>query len=73
MRSWLDEPKLELGAAASTYVSAVGVNVRDRGLGVITGCGHSGIVNIVRYARKLTGTERVYAEAVADFRRPAGD
>jgi 7,8-dihydropterin-6-yl-methyl-4-(beta-D-ribofuranosyl)aminobenzene 5'-phosphate synthase len=36
-------------------------NVRDKGLVVLTGCGHAGIVNIVRYARKLTGVERVYA------------
>jgi len=35
--------------------------VRDRGLVVLTGCGHSGIVNIVRYARKLTGEHRVHA------------
>ncbi|TMB65347.1 MAG: MBL fold metallo-hydrolase [Chloroflexi bacterium] len=37
------------------------VNVRHKGLVVITGCGHAGIINILRYARKLTGTERVYA------------
>ncbi len=37
------------------------LNVRDKGLVILTGCGHSGIVNIVRYARKLTGVDRVYA------------
>jgi 7,8-dihydropterin-6-yl-methyl-4-(beta-D-ribofuranosyl)aminobenzene 5'-phosphate synthase len=37
------------------------LNVRDKGLVVLTGCGHAGIVNIVRYARKLTGVEQVYA------------
>ena len=28
---------------------------------VLTGCGHSGIVNIVRYARRLTSEDRVHA------------
>ncbi len=37
------------------------VHVRDRGLVVITGCGHAGIVNILRYARKLTGVTQLYA------------
>ncbi len=36
-------------------------HVRDKGLVVLTGCGHSGIVNIVRYAQKLTGVDEVYA------------
>ncbi|MCH8007408.1 MAG: MBL fold metallo-hydrolase, partial [Chloroflexi bacterium] len=36
-------------------------NVRDKGLVILTGCGHSGIVNIVRYAKKLTGVDKVYA------------
>jgi 7,8-dihydropterin-6-yl-methyl-4-(beta-D-ribofuranosyl)aminobenzene 5'-phosphate synthase len=36
-------------------------HVRDKGLVVVTGCGHAGIVNIVRYARKLTGVDAVYA------------
>lgn len=40
---------------------AVVVHVRDRGLLVLTGCGHAGIVNIVRHARKLTGIDRVFA------------
>lgn len=31
------------------------------GLVVITGCGHAGIVNIVDYARKVTGVPKVFA------------
>ncbi len=37
------------------------VHVEGRGLLVITGCGHAGVVNIVRYARALTGVEQVHA------------
>jgi 7,8-dihydropterin-6-yl-methyl-4-(beta-D-ribofuranosyl)aminobenzene 5'-phosphate synthase len=37
------------------------INVADHGLVVLTGCGHAGIVNIVRYACRLTGIETVAA------------
>jgi 7,8-dihydropterin-6-yl-methyl-4-(beta-D-ribofuranosyl)aminobenzene 5'-phosphate synthase len=40
---------------------AVVLHVRDKGLAVLTGCGHAGIVNIVRHAKRLTGVDRVYA------------
>jgi 7,8-dihydropterin-6-yl-methyl-4-(beta-D-ribofuranosyl)aminobenzene 5'-phosphate synthase len=36
-------------------------HVAGKGLVVLTGCGHSGIVNIVRYAQKLAGVDAVYA------------
>lgn len=36
-------------------------NVRGRGLVVLTGCGHAGVVNILRYARRLTGVNDVHA------------
>lgn len=40
---------------------ALVVNVRGRGLVVITGCGHAGVVNIVRHAMRLTGVGRLLA------------
>jgi 7,8-dihydropterin-6-yl-methyl-4-(beta-D-ribofuranosyl)aminobenzene 5'-phosphate synthase len=40
---------------------AVVLNVRGKGLVVMTGCGHAGIVNITRYARVLTGVQELHA------------
>jgi 7,8-dihydropterin-6-yl-methyl-4-(beta-D-ribofuranosyl)aminobenzene 5'-phosphate synthase len=40
---------------------ALVANVRGRGLVVLTGCGHSGIVNILRYVRKLTDQDHIHA------------
>ena len=42
---------------------ALVINVAGHGLVVLTGCGHAGIVNIVRYARRLTGIDTVAAVA----------
>ena len=40
---------------------ALVATVRGRGLVVLTGCGHSGIVNILRYVRKLTAERTIHA------------
>jgi 7,8-dihydropterin-6-yl-methyl-4-(beta-D-ribofuranosyl)aminobenzene 5'-phosphate synthase len=40
---------------------AIIINVRNKGLVVITGCGHAGVVNILRHARTQTGIEQIYA------------
>jgi len=42
---------------------ALVANVRGKGLVVITGCSHAGLINTVYQARKLTGVEEVYAVA----------
>lgn len=40
--------------------TAIVANVKGRGLVVISGCAHAGIVNTVRYAKELTGIDEVY-------------
>jgi 7,8-dihydropterin-6-yl-methyl-4-(beta-D-ribofuranosyl)aminobenzene 5'-phosphate synthase len=42
------------------------LRLRDRGLVVLSGCGHAGIVNTVRYASRLTG-EPTIAAVVGGF------
>jgi len=36
-------------------------NVKNKGLVVITGCGHTGIINTIKHAQKITGIDEVYA------------
>ena len=40
---------------------ALVINVRDKGLVVISGCAHAGIINTVECARKISGEGRVHA------------
>lgn len=37
------------------------VNVRDRGLVVVSACSHAGAINVLRHARTLTGEDRIHA------------
>jgi 7,8-dihydropterin-6-yl-methyl-4-(beta-D-ribofuranosyl)aminobenzene 5'-phosphate synthase len=37
------------------------MNVRGKGLIIVTGCGHSGIINTIRHAQHLTGVQPIYA------------
>jgi 7,8-dihydropterin-6-yl-methyl-4-(beta-D-ribofuranosyl)aminobenzene 5'-phosphate synthase len=39
----------------------VAVKVKDRGLVVIGGCSHAGIINTVRHVQKVAGTDEVHA------------
>ena len=40
---------------------AVVLHVKDKGLVILTGCGHAGAINTIRYAQELTGVQKVYA------------
>jgi 7,8-dihydropterin-6-yl-methyl-4-(beta-D-ribofuranosyl)aminobenzene 5'-phosphate synthase len=40
---------------------ALFLHLRDKGLVVISGCSHSGIINTVRYSMRLTGLDKVHA------------
>ncbi len=35
--------------------------VKDKGLVVVTGCGHAGVINTLRHAREVTGVEKFHA------------
>lgn len=52
---------------------ATAYHVRDRGLVVITSCGHAGVINSVRQAQKASGVERVHAVVGGFHLAPAPD
>jgi len=41
--------------------TALVANVKGKGLVVLSGCAHSGVVNTVNYAREVTGVEKIHA------------
>ena len=49
---------------------AIVVNVKEKGLVILSGCGHSGIVNTINYAKKVTEIDKVYA-VLGGFHLPA--
>jgi 7,8-dihydropterin-6-yl-methyl-4-(beta-D-ribofuranosyl)aminobenzene 5'-phosphate synthase len=47
--------------------------VKNRGLVVITSCGHAGVINSVRQAQKVTGIQKVHAIVGGYHLAPAPD
>jgi len=37
------------------------INIKDKGLVILTGCGHVGIINTIKHAQKITGINKVHA------------
>lgn len=48
-------------------------HVKDRGLVIITSCGHAGVINSVRQAQKASGVEKVHAIVGGFHLAPAPD
>ena len=40
---------------------AIAINVKGKGLVVVSGCAHAGIINTISYAQQITGTDMIYA------------
>jgi 7,8-dihydropterin-6-yl-methyl-4-(beta-D-ribofuranosyl)aminobenzene 5'-phosphate synthase len=36
------------------------INIKNKGLFIVTGCSHAGIVNILKHAMKITGINKIY-------------
>jgi 7,8-dihydropterin-6-yl-methyl-4-(beta-D-ribofuranosyl)aminobenzene 5'-phosphate synthase len=60
-------PDLFQGEHATAY------HLKDRGLVVITSCGHAGVVNSVRQAQKVSGVQKVHAIVGGFHLAPAPD
>jgi 7,8-dihydropterin-6-yl-methyl-4-(beta-D-ribofuranosyl)aminobenzene 5'-phosphate synthase len=56
--SEVDEGKMEADALIKDD-QAIILRVKDKGLVIITGCGHAGIMNTLNYAKELTGEDRI--------------
>jgi 7,8-dihydropterin-6-yl-methyl-4-(beta-D-ribofuranosyl)aminobenzene 5'-phosphate synthase len=40
---------------------AIVMNVKGKGLVILSGCAHAGIINTINYAKQISGVEKVYA------------
>jgi 7,8-dihydropterin-6-yl-methyl-4-(beta-D-ribofuranosyl)aminobenzene 5'-phosphate synthase len=41
--------------------TSVVMNLKDKGLIILSGCAHAGIINTIKYAIEVTGIEKIYA------------
>lgn len=52
--AWMPDPLIPDDQCAIAHL-------RGKGLIVVTGCGHSGIINIIRHAQAITGVDTIHA------------
>jgi 7,8-dihydropterin-6-yl-methyl-4-(beta-D-ribofuranosyl)aminobenzene 5'-phosphate synthase len=49
---------------------AIVINVKNKGIVILTGCSHAGVINTINYAKKITGVDKIYA-LIGGFHLPA--
>jgi 7,8-dihydropterin-6-yl-methyl-4-(beta-D-ribofuranosyl)aminobenzene 5'-phosphate synthase len=57
MEGLMSTGKMPMGISEHSLI----INVEDKGLVVLTGCSHPGIINILKRAMKASGVNKVYA------------
>jgi 7,8-dihydropterin-6-yl-methyl-4-(beta-D-ribofuranosyl)aminobenzene 5'-phosphate synthase len=40
---------------------AIVINVKEKGLVILSGCAHAGIINTINYSKRITGIDKIYA------------
>jgi 7,8-dihydropterin-6-yl-methyl-4-(beta-D-ribofuranosyl)aminobenzene 5'-phosphate synthase len=57
MEGLMSTGRMPTGISEHSFI----INVKDKGLVVLTGCSHPGIINILKRAREVSGVDRIYA------------
>ena len=71
---YIEDPSNEMNLIPDSLVKddqAIVANILSKGLVILAGCGHAGIVNTINYAKKITGVDRIHA-ILGGFHLPAG-
>jgi 7,8-dihydropterin-6-yl-methyl-4-(beta-D-ribofuranosyl)aminobenzene 5'-phosphate synthase len=58
---FLKVDKMTFGEETFRHEMAIYIKVKHKGLVVLTGCGHTGIINTIKQGQKLSGIDRIYA------------
>ena len=59
----LQHTKTEEGWEPDTWIwddQAIAINVRGKGLVVLSSCSHSGVINVLHHVRKVTGVDHIH-------------
>ena len=70
---YIEDPSNEKSLIPDPLVKddqAIVANIPDKGLVILTGCGHAGVVNTINYAKQITGINKIHA-IIGGFHLPA--